>query len=249
MRKLVAALACRNQGSRLYGKPLQNLDIEAGITILDNIVQCLSSFSVIDTIVLGISEGNDNLAFIDYARNRDLQYIIGDESDVLSRLIACGELAEATDIFRTTSESPFPFLDLIEEGWKDHMDNGADATFLDHIIDGCGFEFIRLQALQESHARGERKHRSEFCSLYIREHKTDFKIHYLKPPNELIRKDLRFTVDYPEDLIVCRAIYKTLKQFAPRIPLLDAVKFIDGNADLKGLISPFCEEGYKTMNL
>ena len=28
MRKLVATLAVRNQGSRLYGKPLQNLDIE-----------------------------------------------------------------------------------------------------------------------------------------------------------------------------------------------------------------------------
>ena len=26
MRKLVAALACRNTGSRLFGKPMQNLD-------------------------------------------------------------------------------------------------------------------------------------------------------------------------------------------------------------------------------
>ena len=29
-KKLVAALACRNQGTRLYGKPIQNLDIENG---------------------------------------------------------------------------------------------------------------------------------------------------------------------------------------------------------------------------
>ena len=28
-KKLVAALACRNQGTRLYGKPVQNLDIES----------------------------------------------------------------------------------------------------------------------------------------------------------------------------------------------------------------------------
>ena len=27
-RKLVVTPACRNQGTRLYGKPLQNLDIE-----------------------------------------------------------------------------------------------------------------------------------------------------------------------------------------------------------------------------
>ena len=33
MRKLVACLACRNEGTRLYGKPLQNLDIKKNITI------------------------------------------------------------------------------------------------------------------------------------------------------------------------------------------------------------------------
>ena len=33
MRKLVAALACRNKGSRLYGKPLQNLDIDKVLEI------------------------------------------------------------------------------------------------------------------------------------------------------------------------------------------------------------------------
>ena len=36
--KLVAAIACRNQGTRLYGKPIQNLDVENGIRIIDNII-------------------------------------------------------------------------------------------------------------------------------------------------------------------------------------------------------------------
>ena len=96
MRKLVVALACRNKGSRLYGKPLQNLDIENGITILDNIVACLSSFDCIDSVILGISEGDENLDFVDYANKKGLGYIIGDETDVLSRLIQCGKFVGAT---------------------------------------------------------------------------------------------------------------------------------------------------------
>ena len=44
-RKLVAAIACRNQGSRLYGKPIQNLDVEDGITILDNNAENLGKAS------------------------------------------------------------------------------------------------------------------------------------------------------------------------------------------------------------
>ena len=35
-KKLVAVLACRNNGSRLYAKPLQKLD--KNITVLDNIL-------------------------------------------------------------------------------------------------------------------------------------------------------------------------------------------------------------------
>ena len=46
-RKLIAALALRNQGSRLYGKPLQNLDVKKGITVLANILACLRTVSVL----------------------------------------------------------------------------------------------------------------------------------------------------------------------------------------------------------
>ena len=249
MKKLVAALACRNQGSRLYGKPLQNLDIEKGVIILDNIIACLLSFDCIEAVVLGIAEGNDNLAFVDYAKANQLCYIIGDEIDVLSRLIQCGDYANATDIFRTTTESPFPYFEMIESIWSEHCENQNDATFLDDIIDGCGVEIIKLDALKESHKKGQRKHKSELCTLYIREHKDDFQIQLMFPPKELNRKDLRLTVDYPEDLIVCRAVYEKFKENAPLILLLDAVSFFDENEPLKQLIAPFCETGYSSMYL
>ena len=249
MRKLVVALACRNRGSRLYGKPLQNLDINNGVTILDNLIACLNSFGCIDSIVLGISEGDENLDFVDYAKKNGLGYILGDEEDVLSRLIKCGEYADATDIFRTTSESPFPYFEMIDTIWAEHTNNNNDATFLDEIIDGCGIEIIKLDALKESHDRGENKHRSELCTLYIREHEKDYKIQKLLPPNELIRKDLRLTVDYPEDLVVCRAVYERFIEQAPMIELEEVIKFLDKNKGLKDLITPLCEGGYSTMYL
>jgi spore coat polysaccharide biosynthesis protein SpsF len=247
MRKLASALACRNQGSRLYGKPLQNLDVSKGVSVLHQIISCLRGIDCIEQIVLGISEGNDNLVFADYAKAEGLDFIVGDQKDVLQRLIQCAEKSCASDIFRTTSESPFPFFELIESGWKKHVEADSDATFLDNVIDGCGFEIIKVSALRKSHSKGEDKHRSELCTLYIREHKDDFSIQYLTPPNELKRKDLRLTVDYPEDLIVCREVYRHFIEKAPFIPLLDAVQFLDRNAELKMLIAPYCKGGYKRM--
>ena len=246
-RRLVAAIACRNQGSRLYGKPVQNLDVESNTRIIDNIIACLQSIKCINEIVLGVSEGVENEVFIHIAKEKGLRYVIGDEIDVLSRLVACGDLCNATDIFRVTSESPFLFFEPIEEAWKIHQESKADATFMDDVIDGCGFEIITLQALQESHERGGQQHRSELCTLYIREHPEMYKIIKLATPTSLIRKDLRLTVDNPEDLTVCRRVYAQFKDQAPLISVEKIVSFLDAHPHLIELTYPYTEVGYSTM--
>jgi spore coat polysaccharide biosynthesis protein SpsF len=248
-RRLVAAVACRNQGSRLYGKPLQNLDVDQGIRILDNIVACLRSIPVIDEVVLGISEGGENDVFRTIADEKGLPYIVGDQKDVLRRLVQCGEKAGATDIFRVTSESPFLYFEPVEEFWARHQREKADATFIWDIIDGAGFEIYTLDTLRASHDRGSAKHRSELCSLYVREHPQEFNVLKIDAPKELTRKDVRLTVDYPEDLVVCRAAYAALRDQAPRIRVNDIVKYLDQHPKLLELIAPYTEAGYATMDL
>lgn len=248
-RRLVAALACRNQGSRLYGKPLQNLDVNEGHCILDNIVGSLQATSCIEDIVLGISEGIENEIFKDYANRRGLKYIVGDQQDVLSRLILCGQASNATDIFRVTTESPFRYFEMDNEVWSRHVAMDNDATFVDNIIDGCGMEIVKLKSFEKAHQQGEQRHRSELCTLYIRENADKFKIERILPPEKLIRNDLRLTVDNPEDMVVCRKIYMHFKEFAPKIPIGQIVQYLDAHPDLIQLVAPFTEQGYSTMYL
>jgi spore coat polysaccharide biosynthesis protein SpsF len=248
-RKLIAALAVRNQGSRLYGKPLQNLDVESGTTVLANILACLRSVDCIDEIGLGIAKGQENAVFTKYAEDENIPFIVGDEIDVLGRLIACGRKTNGTDIFRVTSESPFPSYDFVQEAWNQHVSGDADATFFDDVVDGCGFEIIRLDALKEAHKNGEDRHRSELCSLYIRENIQKYKVTKLESPFGFNRKDLRLTVDNPEDLIVCKAVYKNFIDLAPRIPLHKIISFLDMNKELLQLTQPFTESGYDSMYL
>jgi len=131
--------------------------------------------------------------------------------------------------------------------WRRHQAEPVDATFMDDIIDGCGFEIIALRALEESHSKGEKKHRSELCTLYIREHLQQFKVIKANPPQELIRKDLRLTVDNPEDLAICRVIYRAFKDLAPKIPIADIVKFLDKHPKLIEMVTPYTVAGYATM--
>ena len=248
-RKLIAALACRSTGSRLYGKPLQNLDIGEGITVLQYMINWVKTIPKISEIVLGISEGMDNLTYMTIAKENNIFYIIGDENDVLGRLIQCADRCQATDIFRLTTESPFTYFEAIEDAWREHVDGNYDLSTVDNIPDGAGFEIIRLEAYKYSHANGEDRHRSELCSLYIRENKNQFKIQYIDFPESIKRTDIRLTIDYPEDLILCRAVYKHFKNVAPKIPLGDIIAYLDENPQLKALVGPFIEEGLKTMNL
>tara|TARA_A100001388_G_scaffold277560_1_gene269497 strand:- start:8044 stop:8802 length:759 start_codon:yes stop_codon:yes gene_type:complete len=248
-RRLVAVVACRNNGSRLFGKPLQNLDIHNNWKIIDQVIDNLKSCEVISQIVLAIAEGNDNLSYCEYANEKGLMYVVGDEIDVLDRLNKGLIKAKGTDLFRVTSESPFLYKKPIEEAWSSHKMCKNDATFLDGIIDGCGFEIINSKALKYSWENGKKKHRSEMCSLFIRENRNIFKIDQINCPKELEREDLRLTVDYPEDLIVCRYIFNNLIKDNDSYDLLDVVKYLDENPFLKNLIEPFCEKGYKTMYL
>lgn len=248
-RKLIAALPCRNNGSRLYGKPLQNLDIEKGITILDYMISYLQHMPIIDGIVLGISKGDDNEVYKSVAEKHGINFIVGSEKDVLHRLILCGECLDASDVYRMSTESPFPYFEIAEMAWNNHKKSNFDFTHLDNVPDGSGIEIISMDTLYKSHSEGEDKHRSEFCSMYIRENREKFNIQSLEPPKELLRTDIRLTVDYPEDLILCRAVFDKFRDMAPFIPVDKIIKFLDSNQQLKDLVDPFIEEGLKSMYL
>ncbi len=249
MRRLVACLACRNQGTRLYGKPLQNLDIEKRVSVLDYMIASVRTYPVVTDIVLAISEGVHNHSFIEFAEKHSLKYVVGDEKDVLCRLIKACEKGDGTDIFRLTTESPFTYFEAIEEAWTQHITDGNDITALDNLPDGSGFEMIKLEAYKTSWLKGDSRHRSELCSLYIRENKDFFKFGYVAIPREISRTDIRLTIDYPEDLILCRFVYTRLKHKSPLIPLLEIIQLLDSNNEIKSLVNPYVEDGLKTMYL
>ncbi len=241
MRTLVAALACRVQGSRLYGKPLQNLAGET--SILDHILVNVDACPDIDRAVLGISEGVENIPFIDVAKRHGAGYIVGDQKDVLMRLIQCGRAGQATDIFRITTECPFTMWEMVEEAWRRHVAEERDVTALDHVTEGVGFEIYRLEALERAWRDAQDEQRSEYANAYLRTHQDEFSVAVVIPPPPLDRMDLRLTVDYPEDLVLCRRIYEAFANSGPVIPMSDIYAFCDAHPELTALVASYSDPG------
>ena len=248
-RRLVAVIACRNNSLRLYAKPLQFLDTDSKITIIDCVIDSLKKNDAISEIILAVSNNKDNLFYKLIAQKKSIKFFYGSDEDVLMRLIQGAKKTFATDVFRVTSESPFVSSEFINKYWNKHKKNKNDLTIYSNNIDGMGFEIFTKEALIESHKLGEKKHRSELCDLYIRENIRNFKVSYNK--NKFTNKKYRLTVDNPEDLILCRKLFHFIKKDYPNFKIIKIVKFLENkkNNDCIKLVNKFISKSKTIDNL
>lgn len=235
--KLAAVLACRNQSARLYAKPLQNLDVERKVSILDYLVAQLKMHKEIQEIVLAISAQEENRMYIEKSREYGISYVVGDDEDVLGRLIKGARSVGADHVFRVTTESPYPYLDTLSEVYEDHGNSDSDYSVTKSLPDGAYYQIIKTDALQTCWDQGGERYRNEYCTKYIFDHKEAFKIKEYEVSLPLRRAaDIRLTVDWPEDLIVMREIYKGLNlNPSTMLSFPEIITFLDKNTKINAV--------------
>jgi len=227
-----ALLACRVTGSRLHGKPVQNLTPD-GPMIIESLVSYLKEVKSIRKIALCIAEGNENLVFQNIAEEKGLPYMFGPEDDVLKRLIKAGDYFDTDVVFRITSEGPFVLHDYADQLIKEFINGGYDWGTLDQSPEGTGYELIKLDALKKSHINGTERNRSELVTSYICENQKEFKMLFMEIDSKLQRPEVRLTVDYAEDLIFCQKVYRELKEPGKLIKIQDIINFWDSNPEAR----------------
>lgn len=227
--KSTAVLACRLESTRLFGKPMQLIN---DLPIILHLISRLRKPKKIDEIVLAISDEPGQHVFIDLARKNGLRHVIGDQKDVLGRLIKGGDLAQTDIVVRTTTENPYIYWENLDELIELHIKNRADLTVTEHLPLGSFLEVISLTAMKKAHHDGEDRHRSELCTLYICENPEKFKIQKVKPPEKLRRPDIRLTVDTPQDLILVRTIWEKLSPIKEMFSINDIVDLFEADPSL-----------------
>jgi N,N'-diacetyllegionaminate synthase len=232
--KVAAVIACRVHSSRLFAKQMQLIDNRP---IIEHMLNQLSTSKLIEEIVLAISSKPGNEVFVEYAREHGIKFIIGDDTDVLKRLIDGAKYVNADIIFRITPENPYIYWEGIDEIIKKHIIGNYDFSDCYNVPLGSGYEVVNLEAFDRSHREGTKRHRSELCSLYIKENQKKFKIFHITPPKHLQRPELRVTVDTPEDLFVARTIFEKLGKGKKPIPLGTVIKFLDDNPNIAAMNS------------
>jgi len=240
--KVAATLACRAESSRLYGKPMQ---LVGDRPIIQHLIDRLRQVKSIDAIVLAITEGPSAALFIDYAQRQGLPYVLGPEKDVLQRLILAADHVKADIVVRVTPDNPFIYWENLDEMIAEHIERNSDLTVTEKLPLGSIVEIISLDALKRSHARGEDRHRSELCTLFISENPDLFTIRRLSPPAKFQRPEIRLTVDTPYDLILVRNLWQALQREGLLISIEEIIDFLDVHPNL----AAFNKTGEQTLNL
>ena len=232
--KIAAVIPCRLESERLYGKQMQLIGKNQ---ILSYLIQNLKKSKLIDSIVLAISKKSSNKPLIEFAKENNLNYILGSEHDVLKRLIDAAKKVQAVNILRVGSENPFIFHEGIDNLIQKHVKGNYDLSTYSDLPLGSSFELVKLSALKISHKLGSKRHKSEYSTLFIDENPTRFNILREKPPKNLRRSKLRLTVDSPEDLIVIRKIYNAIGNKQKLLPLKQIINFLDKHPKIKKINS------------
>ena len=195
----------------------------------------LKQIAQLDGIILAISDGDENLAFADYATTWGVPYVLGNEEDVLSRYIHAAHHVDADILLRVTTENPFIYIGNLDEMISRHVQIAADLTVCEMLPDGAYSEIVTVAALEKAAESSDLRHH-EHSTLFIFENPDAFKIEKFQAPAELSRPDIRLTIDTPEDLIVARRVYAGLEaEFGSSPPLNEIIKYLDEHNDLRAM--------------
>ena len=228
---VLIAVSARMRSERCPGKALAPL---AGKPLLAHLIERLCSLGGSSPVVLATSVAPENDPLVETAEMCGIRTFRGDENDVLGRHLALAKAFGVEHVVRVTGDNPLTDLPLIESLVADHLEAGADYTYVpgDALLMGILSEVISHKALETSHRDGVDRHRSELVTLYIKENPARFRVVRAELPKELYRPEYRLTVDEPDDLVLMERIFDKLYRSGAVLQTIEAIRLLDDEPEL-----------------
>ncbi len=205
----MAIVQARMGSSRLPGK---SLAMVVGRPLILHVLDRTQGCALVERIVVATTgeREDDPLA----AAVEDAGYCCfrGSRDDVLDRYYQAARLTGAGIIVRITADDPFkdPRIidrmigELLADPSLDYVSNTLEPTF----PEGIDAEVFTFQALETAWRNASLGSEREHVTPWIWKNRQRFKVKNIRHSDDL--SHLRWTVDYPEDLRFCRAVYAEL---------------------------------------
>ena len=213
-------VAVRLKSNRLKKKALLDLN---GVTLIERLIERLLSEFQDDEICICTSRHKDDGPLVEIAKKYSLNFIAGEELDVMSRFIEIGNSKKAENITRVTGDNPLTDPKIITQMLLDHIKKEADYTFCNQIPIGSRSEIIKFKSLKKLHSMLTDPNSSEYMTYMLNRPDLIKVNNFFVNDSALIEPNLSLTVDNDDDYRFVREIYNHFK--ASDIPLHEVINF------------------------
>jgi len=212
----LAFLQARMRSTRLPGKVLLTIQ---GRSILARVVERLRAARSLDGIVVLTTDLDEDQAIVAEAHRLGVEAYRGPDRDVLTRFRRAADVFRPDVIVRATADNP-----LIDIGSIDRIIHTLRLKSLDYCMErdlpfGAATEAVTRLALERVDGLARLPHHREHVTIYIKEHRDEFRAEFPFPPQTLRRPDLRITVDTPGDFAFVTSLIEAIPDDAGPIPL------------------------------
>ena len=209
-KKVICIIQARMNSKRLPGKVL--VDIE-GKPAIWHIYNRLKKIPNISQIIISATNELSDKPLKQFAETEGISYFAGSENDLLDRAYKTGREFDCEVLIKINADCPLIDHKLIEDGIEmffssektpDLVTNCLEETF----PEGMQYAVFNFQTIEKIWSSIEGPFWREYFYRFILENKEKFFIINIK--NKKDQSDLRWTLDYPEDLIFVRKVYEKL---------------------------------------
>lgn len=256
-KKKVLIIQARTGSTRLRAKVLMKI---LGRPILSLMIERLRNCKNIDQIVIATTKNKNDNEIVEIAKQNNVSYFRGSETDLLDRHYKAGLKFNADVIIKIPSDCPLSDPLIVDSIIQYYIDNKNKFDYVSNyhpptFPDGMDVEVIPMSVLKIAWENAKKEHEREHLTPYIWERPDKFRIGNVKYRKNLFLKE-RWTLDYKEDYLFIKSIFENLYSRKRIFSMDDVLNLIERNPKFREINSKYngvnwyrnVKGGLKTVN-
>lgn len=220
-------ITARLKSSRL---PLKLLKEVNGENLITWMIKRLQLCKELDEIVICTSTNSQDDPLEEIAEKNGIQCFRGSEEDVISRLYDAAIKYKLDYVINMTADCPLIPYEYIPKLIQTYKETNADMIKCHHLPVGLYLTGLKPEAMKKVIDLKASDNTEYWLYYFI---KTDiFKVEILQVDEDLLNKNYRIALDYPEDYENLKLIYEGLGQDTYKKTSREIIQFLDQHPEI-----------------
>lgn len=233
MEKIIAVIQARMGSTRLPGKVLADIE---GNPLIGHIYNRLKKIDTISEVIISTTSKIKDKPLIEFAKKENIPYYAGSDDDLIDRIYKTAKKFKCDVIIKINADSPLIDIKMIEDGIKEFLTSKRRPDLVTNCVEetfpeGMQYAIFDFKTIENLWNTLNEDFWREFFYRFMIENQNKFFIINLKNNKDL--SNLRWTVDYQEDLEFVRIVYSKLFLKNKFFGMNEILKLLDDNPEFK----------------